>query len=168
MVCSQVADGLESHALPGKSEAVKRADVAVDERVVLQEDERLVSKQNVLLLLLAVEDGVDPVAVSHIHAINEVRLDDARIELSGLGNPDLRLEAILVDQLRAGRVNQLGCDRGHRWCKLGMELIKLVIVEELIRLLEVSFVGAEGLQLRLLEFSFGQLENGFFFRITLD
>ena len=106
MLSSEVSDCLQV-SLDRHHEAVHRSDITFIEFVILFQNEVFVLEDDVLLFLFTCENRVDPIAVVHVHRIEEARLYDVSIDFSCLANNFLFLLRILGYQLLTGRIDHL-------------------------------------------------------------
>ena len=88
-------------------ETIHRSYISLIELVILFEDEVLILEDDILLLLLTFENRVDPVAVIHVHRVDEEGLHYIVVDLSCLANDFLLLPGILGYQLLTGGIDHL-------------------------------------------------------------
>ena len=81
---------------------------------------------------LQVKNGVDPIAVVHVHRFDEVGLDHIVVNLCSLTQILLILASVLIDHLFRGRVDNIALDFAKLSRHVKPIFSPLVIVKELL------------------------------------
>ena len=106
MLASQVTHCFQV-SLFGQSETVESRGITLIVFVVFLQEETIALMDSKVDLFLEAEDGVDPVAVVHVHRVKEIWFDHIVVDLGRLTHVLPALASVLIDVFVRGGVDHV-------------------------------------------------------------
>ena len=131
MLGCQIADR-EEVFLNGNREAVQSCNITFVKLVVFLKEKFIILEDSEVQLFLTAEDCVDPIAVRHIHWLNEERLHNIVVDFWGFPHNLLLLTSVLCDQVFRGGIYDVRLDLAELTGQFEPEFAPLIIVEILL------------------------------------